>query len=99
MLTKLCRKNAKDFPGYYCIDEYCNCADCVCMYIEELSTDIRGAYQKEGRRMITEECTNKMTESTGYPCHDALCKDKDCLCSSQEQILRKDIGCVERKRR
>ena len=62
--TKICRKNTKDFPGYYCIDDYCNYDDCVYMYIEELSTDIRDADQKEGRRMITEECSIKMTEST-----------------------------------
>ena len=75
--TKLCQKNAKNFPGYHCIDEYWNCADCVCMYIEELSIDIGGVDQKKGRRMITEECTSKMTESTEYPCHDALCKGND----------------------
>ena len=95
--TKICRKNTKDFPGYYCIDDYCNYDDCVYMYIEELSTDIRDADQKEGRRMITEECSIKMTESTWYPCHDTLCKGKDCFCSSQEQILSEDIGCDDRK--
>ena len=67
------------------------------MYIEELSIDIGGVDQKEGRRMITEECTSKMTESTGYPCHDALCKGNDCLCSSQEQTLSEDIGFDDRK--
>ena len=97
MSTRLCRKYAKDFPGYFCIDEYCICADCVYMYIKESSTDIGGADQKEGRRMITEDCINKMTGSIGYPCRDALYKGNDCLCSYHEQTLNEDIGCNDQK--
>ena len=47
----------RNFPGYTCIDEYCNGNNCEFKYIEEpLCDDIGCEDQIEGRCMTIEEC-------------------------------------------